>query len=98
MKRNAIWWSVAGLFMMSAAVTAAEAPGSLAFPDAAANPELVCAGIVVASAGPADGCCERHASFCDALCTGRSYEFNCWANGTGGCQSTCKCSGGPPPV
>jgi hypothetical protein len=42
-------------------------------------------------AGPADGCCSRHATICEGICTCGLTSFNCWENGTGGCSSTCKC-------
>lgn len=97
MNGKPFWWGVVGLLMMSTTLIAAEAPVGQAVSNEAVSPGFICSGSV-ALAGPADGCCERHASFCEAQCTGRSYEFTCWTNSTGGCQSTCKCSGGPPPI
>lgn len=37
-------------------------------------------------------CCARRLAFCDDFCGDRDIAFaSCWANGRGGCTSTCGC-------
>jgi hypothetical protein len=43
-------------------------------------------------AGPGDGCCSRHATICEGLCSCGILSFTCADNGTGGCSSGCKCN------
>ena len=49
------------------------------------------ASAIVVLAGPADGCCERHASFCDGQCLCGISSFTCADSAYGGCTSSCKC-------
>jgi hypothetical protein len=43
-------------------------------------------------AGPADGCCTRHATICESICFCGIQSFICGDNSTGGCSSSCKCT------
>ena len=43
-------------------------------------------------AGPADGCCTRHATICEGICSCGIEAFICGDNSTGGCSSSCKCT------
>jgi hypothetical protein len=46
---------------------------------------------IAALSGPGDSCCERHAAFCESLCTCGISWFNCASGSGGGCTSSCKC-------
>lgn len=43
-------------------------------------------------AGPSDGCCARHLSICEGVCTCGIQSFICGDYSTGGCSSSCKCT------
>ena len=85
---------LAGAGLASAGARGSSSTEGAALADIFAAPCPQATGItgITALAGPADGCCTRHADICDSVCACGILSFTCGENSTGGCSSACRCN------